>query len=121
MPRYCDSDAAGHINNTAVAQWFEVGRFDLYNNYIADIKPLMLRKIEIEYLREMNYVDEVTLYTGVHALSNKTITLRQELWQSGSLRSTSLSTSCYVDSTTRRAAAIPDELRPLCADFFYQD
>ena len=80
----------------------------------------MLRRVEIEYLREMNYVDEVTLFTGVKSLSNKTITLYQEIWQCDIKRATSLSTSCLVDLNTRTAARIPDELRSLCDNYFFE-
>jgi acyl-CoA thioester hydrolase len=120
MPRFCDSDAAGHINNTAVAQWLEVGRFDIYHNYMADLSPLMLRRIEIDYLLEMNYREEVTIRTGVESVGEKTVTLRQEVWQGGIKRADCLAIDCYFDRNTRRSAAIPNELRPLCDDFMFE-
>lgn len=120
MPRFCDSDAAGHINNTAVAQWLEVGRFDLYQNYLVELNPLIVRRVEIDYLREMNYVDEVTLHTGVHAVGDKTITVRQEIWQSGVKRAASLSIDCYFDQKMRKAALIPANLRPLCDAYLFE-
>lgn len=33
-PRFSDTDAMGHINNTAVTQWLEAGRLDFYMNHL---------------------------------------------------------------------------------------
>lgn len=120
MPRFCDSDAAGHINNTAVAEWLEVGRFDFYHNHVPDLTPLMLRRIEIDYLREMNYREEVTIRTGVDAVGEKTVTLRQEVWQGGTKRADCLAIDCYFDRDTRRSAPIPVALRPVCDEFLFE-
>ncbi len=58
VPRFSDTDAAGHINNTAVTQWLESGRFDFNLRCLPDQPAMMLRRIEVDYDREMTHLRE---------------------------------------------------------------
>lgn len=110
-PRFSDTDAMGHINNTAVTQWLEAGRLDFYMNHLKTSTPKVLRRIEVDYEREMNFHDAALIRTGVERLSNKTITLRQEIFQSGKLCVKAIVVECYFDTKTRSSMAMPEHDR----------
>jgi len=38
-PRFCETDALGHINNTSVPMWFEQGREPLFEFFVPTMKP----------------------------------------------------------------------------------
>ena len=68
-PRFYETDALGHINNTVVSGWFETGRepvFRLFNPELAlDAWNLILARVEIDYVAQIRYGGEVTLLTGI--------------------------------------------------------
>lgn len=110
QPRFCDTDAAGHINNTAVAEWLEVGRMKFMMAVFAKPVPIMLRRIEIDYDRELTHRAPATVRTGVEKVGARTVTLRQEIWQHDTCCARAIAVDCYYDRNTRRAAPIPEEL-----------
>ncbi len=120
-PRFSDTDAMGHINNSAVAQWLEAGRIDFYINQLKLSASKVLRRIEVDYDREMNFKDEAVIHTGVERLSNKTITLRQEIYQSGQCCVKALVIQCYFDPQTRTAVPIPTHDRKLYSKRMFND
>lgn len=120
-PRFSDTDAMGHINNTAVTQWLEAGRLDFYINHLATSTPKVLRRIEVDYEREMSFRNEALIRTGVERLSNKTITLRQEILQNGKCCVKALVVECYFDPKTRTATDMPALDRELYGKFIFHD
>lgn len=120
-PRFSDTDAMGHINNSAVAQWLEAGRMDFYLNHLALSSSKVLRRLEVDYDREMAFRDEAVIRTGVERLSNKTITLRQEVFQRGQCCVKALIVQCYFDPKARTAMEIPQHDRELYAKFMFND
>lgn len=120
-PRFSDTDAMGHINNTSVTQWLEAGRLDFYMNHLKVSTPKVLRRIEVDYEREMNFRDGAIIRTGAERLSNKTITLRQEIWQGGKCCVKAIIVECYFDPATRASAPMPQHDRELYAKLMFSD
>ena len=120
-PRFSDTDAMGHINNTAVAQWLEAGRTDFYMNHLEISTSKVLRRIEVDYEREMSFRGKAVIRTGVERLSNKTVTLRQEVWQDGHCCVKAVVVECYFDPKTRTSAAMPAHDRELYAKYMFGD
>lgn len=120
-PRFSDTDAMGHINNTAVTQWLEAGRTDFYLNHVKKSASKVLRRLEVDYDREMNFRDEAVIRTGVLRLSNKTLTFRQEIFQGGHCCVQALVVECYFDTTTRTAVAIPAQDREQYGQWMFNE
>lgn len=120
-PRFSDTDAMGHINNTAVAQWLEAGRTDFYMKKLEISSSKVLRRIEVDYDREMSFRTEAVIRTGVERLSNKTVTLRQEIWQGEYCCVKAVVVECYFDPATRTSAAMPASDRALYDRFMFSD
>ncbi|MET0380023.1 MAG: thioesterase family protein [Spongiibacteraceae bacterium] len=120
-PRFSDTDAAGHINNTAVTQWLEAGRLDFNLNHLPEVPPMMLRRIEVDYDREMTHLESALIRTGVERVGNKTVTMRQEIWQGGICRAQALAVDCYFDPATRRATEVPERFREIYRGLMFND
>ncbi|MAT50525.1 MAG: thioesterase [Porticoccaceae bacterium] len=121
FPRFSDTDAAGHINNTAVTQWLEAGRMDLIRRQLPEPAPMVIKRIEVDYDREMTHTVEAVVRTGVERIGNKSLTLRQEIWQDGSRRARALVVECCVDFATMTAMPIPDHLLPIYQRCLFED
>jgi acyl-CoA thioester hydrolase len=121
QPRFCDTDAAGHINNTAVAEWLEVGRMQFMMALFEKPVPTMLRRIEIDYDRELTHRAPAIVRTGVEKISTRTITVRQEIWQRGICCARAFAVDCYFDRATRQAAPIPEDLLAIYRAHWYAD
>ena len=91
-PRFCDTDAMGHINNTVVPVWFLEGResiLRIFNpNLSTEEVSLVLAKIEIEYLEETFFGKPVEIRTYVLRIGISSILVGQEAWQEGTLTAT---------------------------------
>ena len=89
-PRFCDTDAMGHINNTVVPVWFLEGResiLRIFNpNLSTEEVSLVLAKIEIEYLEETFFGKPVEIRTYVLRIGTSSVLVGQEAWQEGELK-----------------------------------
>jgi acyl-CoA thioester hydrolase len=82
MPRFCDTDALGHINNTLLPVWFEQARDPVFRFFTPDLNPadwrLIVAKIELEFKRELFYGREVEIITSVQRIGNASFQLLQQ-------------------------------------------
>lgn len=113
VPRLSDTDLGGHINNTAVAQWLEMGRTDFYLNHHPAVPAVMLRRLELEYDREMRYQQPAEVRTGVIRIGNTSLTLRQEVWQGDQCCARAVAVDCFFDPAIRRPAPMSGQQREL--------
>ncbi|WP_368734694.1 MULTISPECIES: acyl-CoA thioesterase [unclassified Corynebacterium] len=109
-PRYSENDAAGHINNTVYPVWFEDARRELFSIFDPKLTPnpwnLLMVRSEINFKKEVTWVDEVIVHTYVKRIGNSSISLYEELHQSGSLCATSVVTYVNVHPETRKPETI---------------
>ncbi len=86
--RFQDLDLNGHLNNVAFAALFENARV-LLNR---DVRPwvdrpenerTMVAAVEINYLREGNYPDPVTMCSGIGRIGNSSWAIMQAMFQNG--------------------------------------
>lgn len=85
QPRFSETDALGHINNTVVPVWFETARVPVFEifNPSQNLKQwnLILAKIEVNYVAQMSYNASVEIRTFVSRIGTSSLTLLQEVWQ----------------------------------------
>lgn len=114
-PRFCDTDAMGHINNTVLPIWFLEGResiLKIFNPKLTtEAVSLVLVKLEIEYLGELFFGKSVEIRTFVLRIGTSSVLVGQEAWQDGSLRATATATMVNFDKTTRKSLPIPADIR----------
>ncbi|WP_063009496.1 acyl-CoA thioesterase [Nocardia nova] len=107
---FADIDTIGHVNNVAIARFFEEGRVAV-GRMIAELLgervPLrmVLAHVEIDYLTEVMYPGEVQLGAGVHRVGRTSIEFRAGLFQHG--RPVAVSRSVDVNTVVGRPGAVP--------------
>lgn len=114
-PRFYETDAFGHVNNTVVAGWFEAAREPIFRIVTPemDIKKLslILARIEIDFVAQISYGHEVTVTTAVEKLGNSSFSVLHEAWQHGVLCARGRAVQVYFDFATQKSGRLPDALR----------
>ena len=86
--RFQDMDINGHLNNVAFASLFENARVQLHHKARPwadrpDNERTMVASVEINYLREGNFPDPVTIGSGVGRIGNSSWSVVQAMFQNG--------------------------------------
>ncbi|RLU01184.1 MAG: acyl-CoA thioesterase [Ketobacter sp.] len=119
-PRFCDTDAMGHINNTVLPVWFLEGResiLRIFNpNLSTEEVSLVLAKIELEYLEETFFGKPVEIRTYVLRIGTSSVLVGQEAWQEGELKATGTATMVNFDKHTRKSVPIPADVKKRLAE-----
>lgn len=114
-PRFSDTDALGHINNTVIPVWFLEAREPVLRLFSPTLDmqsaALAVVRIEIDYLAETRFGSDVEIRTRVARLGNSSLQLAQEVWQDDRLTARGLATLVNFDPQARRAAPIPEAAR----------
>lgn len=87
QPRFNETDALGHINNTVVPVWFESARVPIFKIFNPEQNlaawNLIIAKVEVNYLAQMHYQPEVEIRSYISKIGNSSLTILQQVWQSG--------------------------------------
>ncbi len=114
-PGFSDTDALGHINNTKLPIWFLEARNELFKIFTPDLDPkkwrLILAKIEVEYVGELFYGQDITLRTYIGDIGNASFRVRQEAWQAGRLASKGEAVMVHFNFSEKRAEPLPEDIR----------
>ena len=114
-PRFSDTDALGHINNTVIPVWFLEAREPVLRLFSPQLTlkeaALAVVRIEVDYLAETRFGEDVEIRTRVARLGNSSLQLAQEVWQGGIVTARGLATLVNFDPVTRRACPIPESIR----------
>ena len=117
--RFCDTDAQGHVNNAVYAMMMEAGRSELLREAglldMASGQGVVLARLELDFLREMNWPGEVTIETWVSHIGNKSARLSQRLLVGGAETARAASVIVVISTATRRAVPITDAWRAALA------
>lgn len=114
-PGFYETDALGHINNTVVPMWFEKARTPLFKIFTPDLDPkkwqLILAKIEVEYVREIDYRTDVIIRTGIQHIGNSSFVIRQELFQTVEQSARGQTTMVHYDFNLKKSQPLTTEAR----------
>ncbi len=81
-PRFCETDALGHINNVSYAAWLEQGRMGFFIESKDPFNtPLILAKLEINYRNETFHGTNVEVHSRLAHLGNSSLTIAQNIYQ----------------------------------------
>jgi len=115
QPRFAETDALGHLNNTTLPIWFEQGRTPIFEIFVPglDVKSwnLILAKIEVEFVREIFYGNEVEIRTSVERIGNSSLVVYQEAWQHDELAAIGRATMVHFNHQAKKSEPIPDSIR----------
>lgn len=113
--RFRDTDMLGHVNNAVFATLFETGRvhemFEDGRNVCPAGTAFVLARLNIDFLKELNWTDTPVVASGVERIGNSSITVKQAIFAGEKCVAIGESIMVLMDETTRRSTPLPDELR----------
>jgi acyl-CoA thioester hydrolase len=84
-PRFSDTDALGHINNTMLPVWFEAARDPVFRIFTPELDlqhwPLILAKIEVDFHAQLYYGQPIEIRTYISRIGGSSFDVYQEAWQ----------------------------------------
>lgn len=111
-PRFYETDAFGHVNNTVVPGWFETARepiFKLFTDGEDMIRiNLILARIEVDFVAQIYYGKDVTVKTGIEKIGNSSFVVWHEAWQNDTLAARGKAVQVYFNHQTQASERIPD-------------
>ena len=114
-PRFCETDALGHINNTVVAQWFEGARDPVFQWFTPKLEVhkwvLILARTVVDFHAELQYGEKVLLKTYISRIGNSSFVIRQEAWQQDTKCASGTATMVYFDYDQKKSKQITGEIR----------
>ena len=116
--RFSDQDSLGHINNVALAQYFEVGRtafvYDLIR--MAQMEgsiEFILARVVIDFVAELHYPGAVDVGARLIRVGNKSMTSGYGIFKDDSCIATSEAVNVFYSMETRRSVVPPSRIREL--------
>ena len=116
-PRFGDADGLRHINNTALVEWFEVGRNPIFRMFTPDLDlsyekwKLILVRTEFDYLGQMYYGIDVEIKSYITHIGNSSFTIGHEAWQDGELKAKGKAVLVHFDFLNQRSMPIPELIK----------
>ncbi|MEM9672993.1 MAG: acyl-CoA thioesterase [Cyclobacteriaceae bacterium] len=114
-PRFSETDALGHVNNTIVPVWFEQARRPIFELFTPDLDPkkwrLIVARVEIDFVGELDYKSDVTIDTSVSAIGNSSFRVQQIITQNGGVRSRGMAVLVHFSYEDKKSIPIPHEVR----------
>lgn len=115
--RFADLDMLGHVNNKAFFTFAESGRVAFLSQsklWIPNAaRQNVIRKAELEYLRELHYPAEVKIGLRVLKLGTTSFTLGIGMFSGGHCVATAATVLVRIDTRSRAPVTLNDEERGL--------
>lgn len=116
-PRFGDADGLRHINNTALVEWFEVGRNPIFRMFTPDLDlsyekwKLILVRTEFDYIGQMYYGIDVEIRSYITHIGNSSFTIGHEAWQNGELKAKGKAVLVHFDFLNQKSVPIPESIK----------
>ncbi len=116
-PRFYETDALGHINNAAIAAWFEVARINFLESLLAEepgvatASQWVLASLHIDFVAETFYGSDVTATVTQARIGNTSLTVTCEMSQKGQVTVRGVAVLVFLDGPGGRPAPVPVALR----------
>ena len=110
-----DTDQFGHVNNAAIASFFEAGRMEMLSGPdaapLAEGANLAVVRLLIEFSRELFFPGRAQVGSSVAGVGNTSFSVRQALFDDAGCVATAEATCVLIDAALRRPRRIPEALR----------
>ena len=114
-PRFAETDALGHINNTVLPVWFEQARTPIFRFFTPDLNPkdwhLIIAKIDVEFVGELFYGSEIEIRTWIEKVGNTSFVIYHEAWQGDTLGARGHAVMVHFDHDQKASKALPADIR----------
>ena len=109
--RFDDTDALGHLNNTAFAHYAELGRVHFLRGFDLDPSRLILARIALDFRRQVTFGQRVRIHTSVDRIGTSSIHMVQTISAEEEVAADVTSVVVHFDYATNSAAPIPEQMR----------
>lgn len=118
--RYGDMDVMHHVNNVAIASFFETTRVRFMRRVsaAAGVAEVLfsIARLELEFHREMTFPGTVAVGTRIARVGQTSVRVAQTLVHDGRRAATSEAVAVHFDVETRRPVPLPDPVRRILVD-----
>jgi acyl-CoA thioester hydrolase len=120
-PRFGDVDGLGHINNTVIAVWFELGRNAMFRIFEPNLNlshatwPLIMAHTDFDFVGELFFQYDVEIRTSISRIGTKSFTCYHEAWQEGRLCAKGSSVVVHYDFIAKESTPIPEDKKQALA------
>ena len=123
-PRFSDTDALGHVNNTKVPVWFEGAREPIFRFFTPDLDPkkwqLIIAKVEVSYHGQLFYGQPIEVRTYINRVGGASFDVYQELWQHEKKCVSGIAAMVNFDYQAQTSKKISDDIRKQLSQHFYE-
>ncbi len=120
MPRFQETDALGHINNTVPAIWFEQAREPLFRIFTPSLDVndwhLIVAGYNIQFQAELQYGQAVEVRTSISRIGNSSFTIRQQAWQQGQCCVVGETAMVHFDHGVKKSKPLTEPQRQALAE-----
>ncbi|GAA5138087.1 acyl-CoA thioesterase [Thalassotalea piscium] len=113
-PRFNDTDALGHINNTMVPVWFEGARDPVFRWFSPELDTtdwrLILAKIDVSFIDQMYYGKPMEVRTYIGRIGGSSFDVYQELWQNNKCCASGTAVMVHYNYQQQKSVKIPEEV-----------
>jgi acyl-CoA thioester hydrolase len=113
--RYGDTDRQGHVNNAVFATFCETGRvtflYDPEDPFAPPGTEFVVVRLTVDFRAELHYPGRVDIGTRLLSVGRSSFRVGQGIFKDETCHATAESVMVLLDTTTRRAAPIPEQLR----------
>ncbi|MFV8817080.1 acyl-CoA thioesterase [Haliea sp. E17] len=114
-PRFYETDGLGHISNTVIPAWFEIGRTEFLSSLAGEKRTWLTASVQIDYVAETFYGTDVTVRITGAKPGNSSLTLYCEILQEGRVTVRGSSVLVHMSDDRSGSARIPDAVREALA------
>lgn len=111
-PRFLETDALGHINNTVLPMWFEASRDPVFKFFTPnmDVKDwkLILASFNVNFHGETHYGTSVEIRTYISRIGNSAFDVYQECWQQGTKSVSGTATMVHFCHDTKKSVPLTE-------------
>lgn len=115
LPRFYETDAFGHVNNTVITGWFETAREPIFKiftpNMIISELPLILARVEVDYVAQTHYGKPIEIITAIERMGNASFIVTHAAYQDDTLVAKGKAVQVYFDFKLQKSLPIPAHYR----------
>lgn len=115
-PRFSETDAFGHVNNTVLNIWFEAARMPIFSIFQGDDKTeiafnLILARTEVDFVAQIYWGIDVEVKTYIEHIGNASFVVAHEAYQEGKLVAKGKAVQVFFNHETQRSQPLTGDLR----------
>ncbi len=115
QPRVSETDGSGHINNTTIPVWLEVGRNELFKIFTPDLTfrnwRMIIVNTNIDYMAQLLYNQDAVVSTWVKKIGNSSLVLYEEIHQDNQICVKASTTYVNFNFDAQKSEPIPEPIR----------